>query len=85
MKRTIALIFATSALGLAGCCTTPHVSKWEYKVARLPSLPGNSPSSPGFQDMRSRQQDFLNELGKDGWVLVSESDGRIFYLKRPLK
>jgi hypothetical protein len=85
MKRTIALIFAASALGLAGCCTTPHVSKWEYKVADLPRVPGNSPNVPGFQDLRSRQQDFLNELGKDGWVLVSESDGRTFYLKRPLK
>ena len=32
MKKSIALIFAASTLFLAGCCTTSHVSKWEYKV-----------------------------------------------------
>ena len=35
MKKSIALIFAASTLFLAGCCTTPHVTKWEYKVTDM--------------------------------------------------
>ena len=84
MKKSIALVFAASTLFLAGCCTTPHVTKWEYKVAHVPSLPVNS-STPSPQEWRDRTQRFLNDLGKDGWVLVSESEGRTFYFKRPIK
>ena len=39
MKKSIALIFAASTLFLAGCCTTQHVTQWEYKV--VPIAPGN--------------------------------------------
>ena len=31
MKKHIALGLVASTLFLAGCCTTPHVTKWEYK------------------------------------------------------
>ena len=31
MKKSNALIIGASALFLAGCCTTHHVTKWEYK------------------------------------------------------
>ena len=31
MKRFIALAFVTNTLFLAGCCTTPHDTKWVYK------------------------------------------------------
>ncbi len=31
MKEHIVIILAGSILLLAGCCTTPHVTKWEYK------------------------------------------------------
>jgi hypothetical protein len=31
MKISVALIFAASTLLMAGCCSTPHVTKWEYK------------------------------------------------------
>lgn len=31
MKQPIALIFAASTMLLAGCCTTHHAAKWEYK------------------------------------------------------
>jgi hypothetical protein len=27
-------------------------------------------------------QAFLNECGKDGWELVSQNEGRVFYFKR---
>jgi hypothetical protein len=83
MKQTVALVFAVSLL-LAGCCTTPHITKWEYKVASPPRATFGGPSG-GPEEARERQQAFLNELGKDGWVLISQSEGRVFYLKRPIK
>jgi hypothetical protein len=77
MKKSIALVIATSTLLLAGCSTTHHASKqWEYKVAHTPIGPeGTRPVSI------ERREQFLNELAKEGWILVSaESD--VFYLKR---
>jgi hypothetical protein len=32
MKKSIALLIAATGLVLAGCCTTPHTPKWEYKT-----------------------------------------------------
>jgi hypothetical protein len=37
------------------------------------------------QALLDRTQTFLNDLGKDGWVLVNEEGGRVFYFKRPIK
>lgn len=60
MKKFIALIFAASALFLAGCCTTHHAAQWEYKnVTILGSAPDQNPE--------------LNQLGKEGWVVVGFS------------
>lgn len=67
------LITVVSSLLLAGCCTSRHPTEWEYKVA-----------SPNGGPMKV-QEAFLNELGKDGWVLISQNDGRIFYFKRAKK
>ena len=83
MKKSIALVFAASTLFLAGCCTTPHVTKWEYKVANGP--PPHLGPNFNPQEFREGTQRFLNDLGKDGWVLVSVSEGRVFYFKRPIK
>jgi hypothetical protein len=80
MKKSIALVIAASTLFLAGCCTTPHATKWEYKVVNAPHLTvGTDPQGPV-----AAWQSFLNDLGKDGWVLI-ERDGLVFYLKRPIK
>ena len=81
MKQSIALLFAASTLLLAGCCTTPHTTQWEYKVARPPLGFGGG----GPKEAQDAQQTFLNDLGKDGWVLVSQMEGRVFYFKRPVK
>ena len=72
------LIIGASSLLLAGCCTTPDVTKWEYRVVRAPFPPQGEPS-------RDTEQSFLNDLGKDGWVLVCEREGLVYYLKRPIK
>lgn len=78
MKKSMALVFAATALFVAGCSTTPRAfHQWEYKVATVPL--GPSGTRPVGDVTREK---FLNELGKDGWVLVA-ADVDIFYLKRP--
>jgi hypothetical protein len=99
MKKSIALILAAGTLILAGCCTARHVTQWEYKVTVAPRLSGTNSQSPtnslSVSDWQAREdetikrwhdhvQDYLDQLGKDGWILVSEDEGT-FYLKRPIK
>ena len=76
MKKTIALIVAASTLGLSGCCTAHHVSKWEYK--QLPPDRGSSRVS----------DDALNKLGEEGWSVVgvgNDNGVSIYILKRAKK
>ena len=82
MKRCIALVFAASLLCLAGCVTTPHAAKWEYKVedARQWVTPSGGTNS----DWQASYERRMNELGKDGWVLMHR-DGNIMFFMRPLK
>ena len=99
MKKAIALIFTASILILAGCCTTPHATRWEYKVTVAPPSPSteslSSTNTTSLSDWSARQaessrkwrdhvQGYLDELGKDGWVLITEREGTL-YLKRPIK
>lgn len=86
MKTTVIFIFAACTLFFSGCCTTPRAAKWEYKVATAPELTGTmgQPNQEVARRLRANNQEFLNELGKDGWMLVNEDSGT-FYLKRPLK
>jgi hypothetical protein len=48
--------------------TTRHHPQWEYKII----------VSTGTGDLQNQ----LDQLGKQGWELVSENEGRVFYLKR---
>jgi hypothetical protein len=78
MKNTVALLFAASTLFLAGCCTTHQVSqRWEYKI-----ISSNPIDSKGLN--LERQQQDLNDWGKEGWIFVAK-DGSLFYLKRPVR
>ena len=79
MRKCIGAVFVASVLFLAGCCTTPRVARWEYKVAFAPH------PQDGPQEWGKAQQAFLNDLGKNGWVLVSQTDGRVFYFRRPIR
>jgi hypothetical protein len=88
MKKYVALVITASTLFLAGCCTTPHASRWEYKVVsphlrRGEGPDANSAGSP--EAVRKAEEALLNDLGREGWVLVSQTDGRIFYFKRPVR
>jgi hypothetical protein len=80
-KRTVLLCVASSLL-LAGCGTMSHATKWEYKIedANQWQVKGADP-----QAWRAGYEARLNDLGKDGWVLIMERDGRIFYFKRVIK
>ena len=82
MKNTIILTFAASTLFLAGCCTTQHAAKWEYKVEDMTQW---AVRGTGPQAWREAYQNHLNDLGKDGWMLITETDGRILYFKRPAR
>ena len=49
MKNSIALIFAAGTLLLAGCCTTDHATKWQYKTVQSTSIEVlNTPLSEGW-------------------------------------
>ena len=76
MKKTIALIVAVSTLGLSGCCTAPHATKWEYKQL-VPDV-GSSRVS----------EDALNKLGDEGWSVVGVGNDigiSVYILKRAKK
>ena len=75
--KQLFLIGATSFL-LAGCCTTHHVTQWEYKVVRQTRAEG------GPAEQAKSQESLMNDLGKDGWIFVSQSDGTLCF-KRPVR
>ncbi len=82
MKRNLKQLFvigATSFL-LAGCCTTHHVTRWEYKVADVNRF-GLSRA-----EILKKQEALMNDLGKDGWIFVSQFDAdATLCFKRPVK
>ena len=49
MKKSITLIFAASTLFLAGCCTSSHATKWQYKTVASTSIEVlNTPLAEGW-------------------------------------
>ncbi len=74
------VVIAAGSLLLAGCCTTHHVTGWEYRIVR------EARNHTGGPDQWIKDQEALmNGMGRNGWILVSQSDGRLFYFKRRLK
>jgi hypothetical protein len=55
---------------------TARPGKWEYKVA--------GPTSEQLREPGGLQQ-FLNDLAKDGWILVNQNADRTFNFERPIK
>ena len=78
MKKS--LVIVASAFLFTGCCSTHLASQqWEYKVTNPPvGAEGMRPVGAGPTEK------FLNELGREGWILVAV-DGDTFYLKRVRK
>ena len=81
----IAIVFCSSPLVEAA----DEVTKWEYRVIRIDD---SRPEQAGGRAARGSAQEQLNELGAEGWELVSvrtdsqaNRNSPIFYLKRPLR
>lgn len=81
-SRIVLALIAVSSLLLAGCCSVHHAGRWEYKVTQVPGAPQETANMRG-PSLETREK-YLNSLGNDGWILVSEDLG-VFYLKRPKK
>ena len=100
MKKITAILLAAAPLWLTGCLsiqktTAPAAltpTAWEYKVVHTPHMSPDDYSNTLSETnslspvdrLNARRQDFLNQLGKDGWILIFEENGS-YYLKRPLK
>ena len=72
MKNHIALALVASTLLIAGCCTTPQPSAWEYLV--VSPAPGGS--------------DEPNKMAQQGWIVVNAYEGHnggTHYLLKRLK
>jgi hypothetical protein len=72
------------SVGAATITGSPSAAKWDYKVAAPPGGTFVDPNA-GSMGMLERQQTFLNEFGKEGWVLVTRAEGNVFYFKRAAK
>ncbi len=68
------LVAVVASVILAGCTSTPHFTRWEYKVATAPGYLVPAPTEV--------QEKFLNDMTNEGWILFQEDAGR-FYFKRP--
>ena len=80
MKTNLKQLFSIGATSflLVGCCTTHHVTQWEYKVVRQNRV------GVAYADFAKTQESLMNDLGKDGWIFVSQSDDTLCF-KRPVR
>jgi len=85
------LIITAAALLLVGCATSSvhHNEQWEYKIARSPSQEfsqsnpvSQAQAAQALEDRRKTKEAFLNDMGKDGWILVERDDSGAYYFKR---
>jgi len=61
--------------------------KWEYKVIRAGDFEGNAPIDK-LDQWQNYMADRMNEMGKQGWELVSVSRGEglvMFFFKRQIR
>jgi hypothetical protein len=62
------MILVLASLVFAGCCTMhSKTAQWEYKTVKFPFEVSSNMSKSEFQDY----EDQLNQLGKEGWKLVT--------------
>ena len=80
MKTNLKQLFiiGASSFLLAGCCSTHHVTRWEYKVVDVNRIGLTQAEIP------KKQEALMNDLGKDGWIFVGQSDMGLTF-RRPVK
>ena len=81
----VLLIITVVASLFVGCATSSvqHGEQWEYKVAVPPSLGLNQANqAPDVKQMGKNMEAFLNDMGKDGWILVQRAESGWYYFKR---
>lgn len=83
MKQSIALPLLAVLLLFTGCCTAPRVTRWEYKVVEAPPLGFTQRTDP--TNYQAKVEAMLNDLGKEGGILVSDDNEVVFYFRRAAK
>jgi hypothetical protein len=82
MKRIIALTFAASSLFLAGCCSTHHVTQWEYRqVSTIEAV--NKAAADGW--VVAGFSTHISSSTVDGSGTTNYGNSDRFLLKRPKK
>jgi len=81
MKPRALLILGLTSFLLSGCGSLHLAKHWEYKIIPSENIDVNHTPPP---DWPAKQEAMLDSLGKDGWILINESNG-YFYLRRPAK
>jgi hypothetical protein len=86
----ILLAITVTAWLLVGCATSSlHHTEWEYKIAAPPSQGssyGNranqAEAGQALENRRKVREEFLNDMGRDGWILVEKDEAGWYYFKR---
>ena len=82
MKTNLKYLFVVTAssLLLAGCCTAPHATQWEYQVRGIPV------GKYRYQTQAEIQEAFLNDMSRNGgWIYFEKDANGDFFFKRPKK
>src|SRR3569623_1491418 len=88
-KIYILKLAVISLLWLPSVAITAELTaqKWEYKVIRAGEFEGNAPIDK-LDQWQNYMADRMNEMGKQGWELVSVSRGEglvMFFFKRQIR
>ncbi len=73
MKKYTAVLVAVSMLLVAGCCTTHHATKWEYKTAST------------IDEVNRSSGEGWVVVGFSAYTDAGNHDYQKFLLKRPLR
>jgi hypothetical protein len=89
LMKVLKCIFGPIAGGLlmVGCCSQRQITPWEYKVTGPPQ-PSNQTRSfttEGVEARRMEAEQFMNELGKEGWIFVQKEEQTGRYIFKRLK
>jgi hypothetical protein len=82
------LVLTAAAFLLTGCATSPvhQTEQWEYKLVKLKyverGFQNGQNASANIENARKVEEEFLNEMAKDGWIYIEQKETGVFYFKR---